>query len=70
MTLTLEDTREIREIVHEELKIQNIPDKDELYSMIDELIGEVKAMREEHAVYSHRISRLEDIHPNFSHSSA
>jgi len=53
-----------------------LPTKDDFYTMMDELMGELKAIREELPVLSHQTSRnsdritaLESIHPSGKHLS-
>lgn len=50
--LNQNDRDEIRKIVKEEIKgeIKHLPTKDEFYNKMDELMGEVKAMREEQTI--------------------
>lgn len=71
MTLTQKDLDEIENLIAEKLdeKLAILPTKEEFYKKMDEAMGELKAIREENAVNSHRLSKLEDIHPNYTHSS-
>ena len=57
--LTNKDLNEVKKIVHEETKF--LPTKDEFYTKMDELIGEVKSMREEQTVIGGKISEHSDI---------
>lgn len=59
-------------VTREDLKY--LPNKDEFYSKMDELMGELKTVREEHAMLSSRtysntdsIEKLQKIHPHNSH---
>jgi len=60
--LTQKDVDEIRQIVREEIdeKTKHLPTKDEFYTKMDELMGEVKAMREEQGVYAGQYSNISD----------
>ncbi|PJE67571.1 hypothetical protein COU95_01635 [Candidatus Shapirobacteria bacterium CG10_big_fil_rev_8_21_14_0_10_40_9] len=60
--LTQKDFDEIEKIVDKELeeKIKFLPTKDEFYGKMDELMGEVKAIREEQAVISGYKDKLEN----------
>ena len=60
--LTKRDLDEIEGIVEEKIdeKTKNLPTKDEFYEKMDEVIGELKAMREEHTVLSSQVSDHED----------
>lgn len=60
--LTQKDFDEIEEIIDKELekKIKILPTKDEFYNKMDELMGEVKVIREEQAVISGYKNQLED----------
>lgn len=62
MTLTQVDLDEIEKIVDEkiETRTRNLPTKDEFYGKMDEVIGELKAIREGDAVQSHQLSNHED----------
>ena len=40
--------------------IKNLPTKDEFYEKMDEVVGELKAIREELPLISHRLSNHED----------
>lgn len=41
-------------------KLGNLPTKEEFYGNNDKVMGELKALREEHAVQSHTLSEHED----------
>jgi predicted nuclease with TOPRIM domain len=41
-------------------KLGNLPTKDEFYGNTDKVMGELKAIREEHAVQSNKLSEHED----------
>jgi vacuolar-type H+-ATPase subunit E/Vma4 len=60
--LSQKDLDEIEELIEEKLdeKIKHLPTKDEFYTRMDELIGEVKAMREEQRVITGKISEHTD----------
>lgn len=72
MTLTQKDFDQIEEltrgIVKEEIK--NLPTKEEFFSKMDEVMGELETVREEQTVLSgqvsnheNRLKSLEKIHP-------
>jgi len=69
--LTQEDLEEIEKVIEEKLeeKIRLLPTKDEFFSKMDELMGELSAIRDEQTIISHqvsdheeRLSGLEEIH--------
>ncbi|MDO8503392.1 MAG: hypothetical protein Q7S60_01750 [bacterium] len=62
MTLTQKDIDQIGEIIDQKLeeRIKFLPTKDEFYTKMDEVMGELKAIREEHTVSSGQISDHED----------
>lgn len=62
MTLTQSDFDQIETLVKETVKeeISHLPTKDEFYGKMDEVMGELKTIREEHAVSSGQISNHED----------
>ena len=62
MTLTITDLDEIEKIVDEKIeeKTRNLPTKDEFFGKMDEVMGELKAIREEQPLQSHRLSNHED----------
>lgn len=41
-------------------KLSHLPTKDEFYTKMDEVMGELKTIREEQAVQSHQLSNHED----------
>lgn len=47
-----------RNIVKEEIK--NLPAKDEFYTKMDEVMGELKAIREKYAIFEGKFSRHSD----------
>lgn len=57
MTLTIKDLDEIEKIVDEriEKQVSNLPTKDEFFGKMDELMGELRDMREEHSMLSERV---------------
>jgi hypothetical protein len=69
-TLDGEDLNAIKQLIEVTLdekldgkldaKISHLPTKDEFYGKMDEVMGELKAIREEQAVQSHRIADHED----------
>ena len=62
MTLTQKDLDEIEQIVDDKIedKTKNLPTKDEFFNKMDEVVGELKAIREELPLISHRLSNHED----------
>lgn len=62
MTLTIKDLDEIEKIVDEKLeeRTSNLPTKDEFFGKMDEVVGELKAIREEQPLQSHKLSDHED----------
>ena len=75
----------IRQIMREELdksvqkqlkgQLGKLPTKDEFYQMMDELMGELKAIREKQTLITHRsanhedrLEKLEAIHPSYQHA--
>ncbi len=58
MTLTQADLDEIKKVVDEKIKegTRNLPTKDEFFEKRDDVMGELKANREEQVVASHQIS--------------
>jgi hypothetical protein len=57
--VTINEAIEEKGLVTKE-DISHLPTKDEFFSKMDEVMGELKAIREEHAVQSPRISNHED----------
>lgn len=62
MTLTQVDLNEIETLVKTTVKeeISNLPTKDEFYGKMDEVMGEIKAVREEQAATAGILSSHED----------
>lgn len=62
MTLTQKDLDQVEEIVDRKLddKIKLLPTKDEFFGKMDEVMGELKTIREEHEVQSGKLSDHED----------
>jgi predicted nuclease with TOPRIM domain len=62
MTLTQKDINEIEGIVKTTVKeeIKGLPTKDEFYSKMDDVMGELKTIREEQTLITHRVSDHED----------
>ena len=56
---TVEDVIEKNELVTKS-DISHIPTKDEFYGKMDEVMGELKTIREEQTLLSHRVSDHED----------
>lgn len=76
--LTPKDLEEIEKVIEEKLeeKIRLLPTKDEFFSKMDELMGELSAIRDEQTIISHqvsdqeeRLSALEEIHSSDLDSS-
>jgi len=76
--LTQKDIDQIEEIMDQKLdeKLKLLPTKDEFFTQMGEVMGELKAIREEHATQSHRLSNHEDrietlekLHPEIPPSS-
>ena len=81
MTLTQKDLDEIEQIIDQKLdeklddRIRNLPTKDEFFNAMDEIMGELKTIREEHTIltnqvseHGNRIEQLETIHPKGQHT--
>ncbi|MCX6725923.1 MAG: hypothetical protein NT052_01220 [Candidatus Shapirobacteria bacterium] len=75
MSLNQKDFDQIEELLDEKLeeKIKILPTKDELFSKMDEVMGELKIIREEQTTLSYtvsnhenRLKNLEDIHPEIA----
>lgn len=62
MTLTIKDLDEIEKIVDERIeeKTKNLPSKDEFFTRMDEIMGELKTIRENTSVLSNRASNHEE----------
>ncbi len=60
--LTQDDIQVIEEIVEEKLGAQTslLPTKEEFFSKMDEVMGELKAIREEHSLLGHTVSEHAD----------
>ena len=57
MLLTMQDLDAIEKVVGEQIeeRTKNLPTKDEFFNKMDEVVGELKTTREEHAVLSNRV---------------
>lgn len=62
MTLSMADLDEIGKIVEEKIedKISGLPTRDEFFGKMDEMMGELKTIREEQTMISHRVPNHED----------
>lgn len=62
MTLTQVDLDEIEKVVDEKIedRISNLPTKSEFFTRMDEVVGELKAIRENTTVQTHQVSEHED----------
>jgi hypothetical protein len=62
MTLTQTDLNEIEKVVDEkiETRTRNLPTKDEFFGKMDEVMGELKAIREDRTIASHQLANHED----------
>jgi len=62
MTLTQKDFEQIEKILEEKLneKLKSLPTKEEFFSKMDEVIGELKTTREEQTSLSRQVSNHED----------
>ncbi len=62
MALTIKDLDEIEKIVDEKIEenIKNLPTKDEFFTKMDEIMGELKTIRESTDILTHRVSKHED----------
>ncbi|KKU85734.1 hypothetical protein A3A64_03070 [Candidatus Gottesmanbacteria bacterium RIFCSPLOWO2_01_FULL_48_11] len=60
--LTQQDIKVIETIVEEKLdkKTRLLPTKDEFFTKMDEVVGELKAIREEHALQGNTLSNHTD----------
>ncbi len=76
MSLTQKDFDQIEELLDEKLdekldqRLKNLPTKDEFFFKMDEVMGELKTIREEQEIISYtvsnhenRLQNLEEIHP-------
>jgi len=59
--LTQRDLNLIEKIINEtiEEKTRNLPTKDEFFTKMDEVMGELQAMREEDTILGHQVSEHE-----------
>ena len=64
--LTQKDFDQIGEIIDGRLdgKLKGLPTKDEFYGKMDEVMGELKAIREEQTLITHRVSEHSDLLEN------
>ncbi len=62
MVLTVRDLGEIEKIVDERIeeRTKNLPTKDEFFTKMDEIMGELKTIRESADILTHRASDHED----------
>lgn len=72
MSLTQADLEEIRGLVREVIQEEthNLPTKDEFFTKMDEVMGELKDARDEQTMlaghssdHEDRLTKLEEIHP-------
>lgn len=77
--LTQSDIEIIEGIIDEKIgeKLKNMPTKDELYTRLDYIVGELDTIRTEITLVTHsqenhenRITKLETIHPKNKHAFA
>ena len=59
MQVTIEEAIETKGLVTKD-DLSHLPTKDEFYTKMDEVIGELKTIREEQTLLSHRVSDHED----------
>jgi hypothetical protein len=59
MQVTIEEAIETKGLVTKE-DVSHLPTKDEFYGKMDEVMGELKTIREEQAVQSHQLSNHSD----------
>ena len=57
--VTVDEVIEKRELVTKS-DLSHLPTKDEFYEKMDEVVGELKTIREEQTLVSHRVSDHED----------
>ena len=55
MKVTIDEELDIKLEEKLEEKIKYLPNKEEFFAKMDELVTELKAMREEHTLLSHRV---------------
>lgn len=70
MAFTLQDNQALRELMTSvfddrlesklEQKLTNFPTKHEFFSRMDEVMGGLKAMRQEHMILSHKVFTHDD----------
>lgn len=62
MVLTIKDLDEIEKLVDEKIeeRTKNLPTKDDFFNKMDEIMGELKAIRENTTVLSGRVANHED----------
>ena len=62
MTLTQEDLDKIKQILHKKLgeEFENLTTKDEFFSKMDEVMGELETAREEQTTLSRQVSSHEN----------
>lgn len=62
MTLTQRDLNEIENIVDDKLesRLKGLPTKDEFYDKMDDVMGELKTIREAQTLITHHVSNHED----------
>ncbi|MFC1710358.1 hypothetical protein ACFL0F_01705 [Patescibacteria group bacterium] len=62
MTLTIKDLDEIEKIVDNKIEenTKNLPTKDEFFTKMDEVMGELKSIRESTSILTNRVSEHED----------
>lgn len=62
MALTQKDFDQIERVLDEKLdeKLKNLPTKDEFFSKMDEVMGELETIREEQTILSHQVSNHEN----------
>lgn len=74
--LTQRDITLIEELLDEkfEVRLKNIPTKDEFFTSMDKIMGELETIRNEQILiagsqgdYEKRLELLENIHPNGKH---
>lgn len=77
--LTQSDVEIIEGIIDEKIgeKIKNLPTKDEFFTKMDEVMGELETIRNEQQLITHsqedhegRLTKLEKIHPENKHAFA
>lgn len=60
MKVTVDEELDVKLDEKLEEKVGNLPTKDEFFGKMDEVMGELKAIREEQPLQSHRLSNHED----------